>query len=632
MGRAASAAARKIHGRPHQFLGIEKNPRAAAIAELVLWIGYLRWHLKTKGEQPPEPILREFKNIEHRDAVLKHDGVDSKGNYVRPRPPEWPESEYIVGNPPFIGGKDVRAQLGDFDAQALWKAHPQMNDSADFVMYWWDHAAELLTRKDTPLRRFGLVTTNSITQVFQRRTLERHLSAKAPVSIIYAIADHPWTKVTSDSAAVRIAMTVAEAGKWGGKLLDVVAEDGLDSDEPRIAFREGAGAINSDLTIGVDVTQAKGLKSNVGMCSPGMKLHGSGFIVTPSEAEHLGLGKREDLEKHIRLYRNGRDLTGTSRDSMVIDLFGIEANDVRQRFPEIYQHLSQTVKTQREEQARTSSTNDAKAYAKNWWVFGKPRQELRPALTGLSRYIATVETAKHRIFQFLDAEILPDNMLVCIASDSAADLGILSCRFHVTWALRAGGWLGMGNDPRYSKSRCFDPFPFPAATDKQRSEIARIAEALDKHRKDVQARHSGITLTGMYNVLEKVKAGEELDADGKLIFDDALILILKELHEELDAAVAAAYGWPADLPEDEVLARLVAMNKERAAEEARGFVRWLRPEYQIPRFGSETERKQLDLGQPEERAAVAGKVAKPSFPSDPVDSGCRRPRGPRPAR
>jgi hypothetical protein len=608
---------------PHQFLGIEKNPRAAAIAELVLWIGFLRWHLRIKGEVS-EPILREFKNIERRDAVLLHDGVDANGNYVRPRRPEWPPAEFIVGNPPFIGGKDVRAQLGDFDAEALWKAHPHMNDSADFVMYWWDHAAELLSKKDTALRRFGLVTTNSITQVFQRRTLERHLAAKNPVSIVYAIADHPWTKVTSDSAAVRIAMTVAEAGKREGKLLEVVSESGLDTDEPRIVFSEEDGSINADLTVGVDVVATAEMKSNGGLCYRGVQLIGSGFIVTPVEARHLGLGTRDGLERHIRLYRNGRDLTGTPRDVMAIDLFGLEANEVRDRFPEVYQHVKLEVKEKiviedGEEKKIGRDWNNRDSYKKYWWIFGEPRKDLRPALEGLSRYIATVETAKHRIFQFLDAEILPDNMLVCIASDNAFDLGVLSSRFHVMWALRAGGWLGMGNDPRYSKSRCFDPYPFPAAKDEHRAEIARIAEALDRHRKDVQARHPDITLTGMYNVLEKVKAGEALDQDGKLIFDNALILILKELHDELDAAVAAAYGWPADLPEDDVLARLVALNKERAAEEARGFVRWLRPEYQIPRFGSETERKQLDLGQPEERAAIAGKVAKPNFPSDPVD-------------
>jgi hypothetical protein len=168
---------------PHQFLGLEINPRAAAIAELVLWIGYLRWHLRTKGEPPTELILREFKNIEKKDAVLAHDGFDAKGNYINPRRPEWPEADYIVGNPPFIGkGAAMREALGDHYVETLWSAHAHMNESADFVMFWWDRAAELLTRKGTRLNRFGLVTTNSITQVFNRRVVERHLGAKDPIS------------------------------------------------------------------------------------------------------------------------------------------------------------------------------------------------------------------------------------------------------------------------------------------------------------------------------------------------------------------------------------------------------------------------------------------------------------------
>jgi hypothetical protein len=149
---------------------MELNPRAAYIAELVLWIGHLQWHARTKGGMPSEPILRAFKNIVVKDAVL----VANKS----PHRPDWPPAEFIVGNPPFIGGKDLRARLGDEYALALWAAHKHMNESADFVMYWWDHAADLLTRKGTALRRFGLVTTNSLSQVFQRRVIEPHLAAK----------------------------------------------------------------------------------------------------------------------------------------------------------------------------------------------------------------------------------------------------------------------------------------------------------------------------------------------------------------------------------------------------------------------------------------------------------------------
>jgi hypothetical protein len=206
-------------------------------------------------------------------------------------------------------------------------------------------------------------------------------------------------------------------------------------------------------------------------------------------------------------------------------------------------------------------------------------------------------------------------MVVAFASDDAFLLGVLSARFHTRWSVHAGGWLGVGNDPRYSKSRCFDPFPFPDATDPQKAGIRAIAEELDAHRKRQQAAHPALTLTGMYNVLERLRAGVtpgDLTPAERVIFDDGLVLILKELHDRLDQAVAAAYGWPADLADEEILARLVALNKERAAEEARGLVRWLRPEYQIPRFGTPTQKAQqieADL------VSAAEKTQKPLFPT-----------------
>jgi SAM-dependent methyltransferase len=602
---------------PHQFLGMELNPRAAAIAELVLWIGHLQWHFRNRGAAPSEPILKAFHNIEQKDAVLLWDGypvpkvVNGEEAYPNPRRPKWPDADYIVGNPPFVGGKDIRARMGSAYAEALWKAHGHMNESADFVMYWWDRAAELLLKPKSRLKRFGYVTTNSISQVFQRRVMEPYLNAKKPLSLVMAIADHPWTKVTRDSAAVRIAMTVAQAGKHDGLLMEVTSEEGVETDSPVIQFAEKRGRVNSDLTVGVDVTAAVELKSNLAICSPGMKLHGSGFIVTPQEAEHLGLGRVAGLDDHIRIYRNGRDLTDRPRGVMVIDLFGLTADEVRARYPAVYQHLLTTVKPERDQ-------NNRATYRDNWWIFGEPRKDLRPALVGLPRYIATVETAKHRVFQFLDASILPDNMLVAIGLSEGFPLGVLSSRLHGLWALRAGGWLGMGNDPRYSKSRCFDPFPFPVATEAQKAAIGAIAEELDAHRKRVLAAHEHLTLTGLYNVLERLKAGakpDDLEPKERRIFDDGLVLIIKELHERLDAAVAAAYGWPADLPEEEVLARLVALNRERAREEARGKVRWLRPDYQIPRFGSAKEKQeQLEADFGEAAAPKAG--PKPAFPAE----------------
>jgi hypothetical protein len=605
---------------PHQFLGLEINPRAAAIAELVIWLGFLQWHFRTKGGAPSEPILRDFKNIEVKDAVLTWDGypvpkvVDGKETYPNARKPDWPEAEFIVGNPPFSGGKDIRARWGDAYTETLWHVHGDIDESVDFVMYWWDRAAELVGKGT--VQRFGLVTTNSITQVFSRRVVAKHLNAKKPISLVTAIPDHPWTKATPEAAAVRIAMTVGAKGKRLGLLREVVSETHLDTDQPEIEFSEVSGKINADLTIGIDLTPAKELRANEGLSARGVVLHGSGFIVTPKVAEHLGLGSRKDIERHIRPYRNGRDLTSVPRGVFVIDLFGLDAEEVRHKFPEIYQHVLEKVKPERDVNRRTYRRE-------KWWLFGENIPELRKALAPLKRYIATVETATHRVFQFLDREILPDNMLVCIALDDPFYLGVLSSALHVTWALRAGGWLGVGNDPRYSKSRCFDPFPFPDCSEELKEQIRAVAEELDAHRKARQAEHPKLTLTQMYNVLEKLKAGEPLNEAEVKIKEEGLVLILKELHEKLDRLVFQAYGWPEDLSDEQILERLVALNQERAAEEKTGKVRWLRPDYQIPRFGSDAEKARLRAEKEKARASqkqmeleAEEDKGKPRYPTD----------------
>jgi hypothetical protein len=192
----------------------------------------------------------------------------------------------------------------------------------------------------------------------------------------------------------------------------------------------------------------------------------------------------------------------------------------------------------------------------------------------------TPATAKHRVFVILDAALLPDDALVAFGLQDAFSLGVLSSRVHVTWALVAGGTLE--DRPRYNQSLCFEKFPFPDPTDAQKARIRGLAEELDAHRKHQQAQHPKLTLTDMYNVLEKLRAGQALSVAEKVTHEQGLVSVLRQLHDDLDAAVFDAYGWPATLADEEILARLVALNAERAAEEARGLVRWLRPEYQAP--------------------------------------------------
>lgn len=620
---------------PHQLLGIEVNPRAAAIADLVLWIGYLQWHFRTRGDaQPSEPVLRKFHNIECRDAVLAYDRVepvlDETGGpvtrwdgrtykrnpvtgenvpddtarvtllrYVNPREAEWPEADFVVGNPPFIGTKRMRQALGDGYVDALRRTYAHADeDNADYVMYWWHKAAALVERG--AVRRAGLITTNSITQTFNRRVVERHLGEGT--RFVWAIPDHPWTD-SDTGAAVRIAMTCVATDDGAPATLQTVVEErdpagGSETAEIVLETRRGLG-IHADLRIGAAVTAAAPLRANAGIAGMGAALHGSGFILEPGAAGALA----EHGPAVIRPYIGGRDLLQRRRERYAIDFSGMTEQEARKANPAAFQHVLNYVKPERDH-------NQRKSIRELWWRFGWERPLLRKALVGLRRYIATTETAKHRVFQFLPGELLPDHMIVTIASDDAFVLGVLSSRIHVAWALAAGGRLGVGNDPRYNKTRCFDPFPFPESTGQAADRVRERAEALDEHRKARQAEHPELGMTDMYNVLAKLRAGGELTPKERTINEQGLVSLLARLHDELDEATFQAYGWGRDLSDDEVLEHVVALNAARAAEERRGVVRWLRPEFQNPQGTSQTAMATDD----EAASASAGPRAKIPWP------------------
>lgn len=661
-----------------QLRGIELNERAAALAELVLWIGFLQWHIRTQGNAAvAEPVVHDYRNIECRDAVLawsaqepaydaqgqlltRWDGVSFKAHpvtgsqvpdetalvpqwsYLQPAQAQWPQADFIVGNPPFIGAATMRAALGDGYVEALRGVWPDVPDSADFVMYWWAHAAALVSSGQA--QRFGLITTNSLRQTFNRRVVQAALDGISvlpgasggteALSLVFAIPDHPWVD-SANGAAVRIAMTVGarvgnapfygddDAPFYGhetdafysgvGSLQTVTREETGAFGEVDVTLIERTGQIHADLSVGANISEVKPLHANKDLSNRGVQLFGAGFIVTPEKAAtllappwqavqlpyHLLDTAGPQKPSLIRDYRNGRDLTDVPRGVMVIDAFGLSAEQLRSQYPAVYQWLLERVKPERDQ-------NNRATYRDNWWIHGEPRKVMRKQLTNLPRYIATVETAKHRVFQFLDAAILPDNALIAIALSDAFNLGILSSRSHETWALAVGSRLGVGNDPRYNKSRCFETFPFPAEdtglNPQLREKISTLAEQIDAHRKRVlgllpssagatpptttEKAKKGLTLTAIYNVLEALREGRPLTAKEKQIHTQGLAGVLKELHDELDAAVLQAYGWPDLTPgepgKDELLTRLVALNAKRAAEEAQGTIRWLRPAFQAP--------------------------------------------------
>jgi len=588
---------------PAQLFGIEVNPRAKAIAELVLWIGHLQWHYKVHGrlQPPPEPVLQDLKTIDCHDGVLAWDDIelirDEKGKpktrwdgvtmkeskvtgekvpdesatvvverYIGPRKAVWPKAEFIVGNPPFIGSKRMRDALGDGYVDSLRLVYSTIPDGTDYVLYWWVKAAELVRSKQ--VQRFGFITTNSITQSMNRKATESALFSATAEGVIWAIADHPWVD-SSNGAAVRIAMTVG--GQKGGpiRLVRVMSESPGPLGQVDVALSvEVVPEIHSNLTGGAAVVSAKALKSNAGMCSVALVRFGEGFVVDEARAKQL-----EQAVVHPLL--TGRDVNQSPSAKFVIDLYPMTEQEACSCAPKAFQHVLEYVKPGRDQ------IRDPGSRAR-WWRFGRDKPELRAAIAGIRRFIATSEVSKHRVFSFVNSNVRPDHSLIVVASDDAFVLGVLGSRVHSLWAMAAGSRMGVANDLRYNRSVCFDPFPFPICTPAQQAHIRDLGEQLDSHRKRQQSAHPELTITGTYNVLEKLRRGTSLTEKDKITHQQGLVSVLKKNHDDLDAAVFDAYGWPRDLTDEQILERLVALNAERAEEERKGHVRWLRPDFQNP--------------------------------------------------
>ena len=308
---------------PRQMLGLETNPRAARIAEAVLWIGYLQWHFRTHGDvNPPQPVLKDYHNIEHRDALLAWDRVEfvtdetgrpvtrwdgrtmkmhpvtgakvpdekaqvPRERFVNPRKAEWPKADFVVGNPPFIGTSNMRGALGDGYVEAVRKTYALVPESADYVMYWWHIAAGLA--REGKIRRFGLITTNSLRQTFNRRVVQHQMEQKKPLSLVFAIPDHPWVD-TADGAAVRIAMTVGEGGERAGALHVVTDEREGHGEGLEVVLEGYVGRLHADLRVGANVSAAVPLAANEGVSSPGVKVSREGVNL---DGHRAGIRRRQ---------------------------------------------------------------------------------------------------------------------------------------------------------------------------------------------------------------------------------------------------------------------------------------------------------------------------------------------------
>ncbi len=489
-------------------------------------------------------MLEPLDGIENRDALLNPDGTEA----------EWPEVDAIVGNPPFLGGKKLRSGLGDAAVERLFAAYKgRVPAEADFVCYWVEKAWRAV---DGTERRAGLVTTNSVRGGASRRVLEPIAAAGA---LREAWADEPWVL---EGAAVRVSMIGFGEGFEGYRL------DGAE-----------VARINADLTAaGTDLTRAKRLKENAGVAFMG-DTKGGAFDVPGELARQwlkapLNPNGRPNSDV-LKPWRNAMDVTRRSADKWIIDFGWTMGEEEASLYEAPFHHVLINVRPER-------ISNNRDLYRLNWWRHVEPRQGMWGAIKSLKTFIACPRVAKHRIFVILD-RIEPDSQLIVIARNGLIVFGILHSRFHELWSLRMCTWLGVGNDPRYTPSTCFETFPFPEgltpnlpassyADDPRAVAIASAAAELDRLREawlnppDLARVEPEVVPGYPDRVLPRdAAAAAELKKRTLTNLYNARPAWLDHAHRRLDAAVAAAYGWPADLPDDAVLERLFALNQERAA-------------------------------------------------------------------
>ncbi|PZP56836.1 MAG: hypothetical protein DI604_35250 [Delftia acidovorans] len=276
---------------------------------------------------------------------------------------------------------------------------------------------------------------------------------------------------------------------------------------------------------------------------------------------------------------NGSSIVRRDDDTWIID-FGSKMTEVDAALFELpFQHVLSEVRPTRIGLRR-------QWHREKWWLHGDPRPAMRQALGKLQRQIITARVSKHRIFVWRPTSVLPDSAVVTFAREDDTMFGILHSRFHELWALRLGTWLGVGNDPRYTPTTAFETFPFPEnltpnipagdySENPRALAIATAAQRLDQLREnwlnppDLVRREPEV-VPGYPDRLIPVseEAAQALRKRTLTNLYNDRPTWLQHAHKALDEAVAAAYGWPADLPDDEVLARLFALNQERAAGQA----------------------------------------------------------------
>ena len=564
---------------PHNILGLEINEFAAELARVTVWIGDIQWCRQNGYPHAINPILKPLDGIEHRDALLNYyattdwDGVDRNGNSVHgptgiASEAEWPLADVVVGNPPFLGDKIMRSELGSAYVDALREVYAgRVPGGADLVTYWFEKARAQIEAGQ--LKGAGLVATNSIRGGANRKVLERICDT---TRIFEAWSDEEWV---NEGAAVRVSLV------GFGRSYSDERSNRLDGFE--------VGVVHADLTAGdgLNLTKAHTLPENRGASFIGGMKKGSFDVPGEIGRAWLAIGGNPNGKSNsdvLRPWVNGLDITRRPMDAWIVD-FGVDMPLIDASFYERpFMHVQTNVKP-----ARDVVNNPLER--DRWWLHARSAPDLRQATKRLPRFIGTARVAKHRLFVWIKQPVICDGQVVVIARSDDTTFGILHSRLHELWSLRLCTYLGVGNDPRYTPTTTFETFPFPpnltprdtaagAPTGPIAERIAAAAKRLNDLRDNwlnppewvdwvitSEEEKAGVPKRPV------AKPGHEADLKKRTLTNlyNQRPAWLDLAHKELDNAVAAAYGWTdytPETPDEEILRRLLALNLERAAPTA----------------------------------------------------------------
>ena len=513
--------------KPAQLHGIEINPYAYELAQATVWIGYIQWLQENGFGVPPEPILKPLHNFQLMDAILAY---DEQG---RPMEPAWPAADVIIGNPPFLGSRKMRPTLGDEYCNSLLDLYGDTTEGLpDLVCYWFEKAERILLQGR--IGRVGLLATQSIRGGTNRKILERITKNG---NIFMAWSDRPWIL---DGAVVHVAMV------------------GFDDGTERSITLDGrkVQAINPDLTSGSNLPMAHRLLENRGISFQGVVLRGPFSISFDQSRKFIASqGNPNHCSNQLVLKPKytGQDITRRWSNEWVID-FGVDIPiEEAMEFVEPFEYVKKHVYPMRQ------MANQAAAREK-WWLHWNQRIQMRKSLAQLSRYVATPAVAKHRLFVWLDANVLPDHQVYVFSREDDYFLGVLHSRAHELWSRRLGTQLRDAQSGfRYTSTTTFETFPFPWLPGREPADDPRLLAIAQAAKELVAKRDTWLNPSGASEAELKKRTLTNLYNQRPTWLDLA--------HRTLDAAVFDAYGWPHDLTDEQILERLLALNLERAASQ-----------------------------------------------------------------